>query len=639
MNRRSAREIDPCPWGRGQGEAPTTFVSYSRRQLYFAESIALHLQKQGINVWFDLQQLQAGTVWSDGLKIGVRKAARLILIVSKAALESPYTREEWTEVVKRGDPVVLVLYEPVDLPQELQGLPTYDFRSGFNRNLRGLVVFLKGDAEPRYDSVPATNRFGLSARLPGAIWFTLSAQFGCLTACILSLLVAIILRPAKEAISLPYFWYMATFSLVVGVRYAVPLLRHTLEYRKVKRGALINLLLLIPAFFVIGLMGHVPLISDTLSDIKGASLFYLSIIVGIALLTLFVYLYMFRSSGSLLRWMRPEEELQKLRRRAHQRLVPKATFDVTAGAGREGKPVAYAIHADGADGPFERHVESIFRKEGHRRTSAGEDPQHHVAILSNRSSEAWARALAQAHAGMLVFVVASTIEFSESLIEIGRYQWVDARDTDRREIAALARSLGDSDAWKREAALETTPAMIDRWKVPTAITVLKRVLEWFGIYLLVFSLTDLIGAAMESFDLIPENLKSDGGDAERSAWLALIGATCFWLASRGLVYRKVPGPLLYGLLVGMIAVVSLNGRVIMQGLKDIWWLPGALLLLVVLNSWLGAWAWLPAFGKPHRDEVGIKQSIDRVFRRRRIALVAALIFTIVGMVVVKLFRQ
>jgi hypothetical protein len=607
MNRRSARKIDPCPGDGGQGEAPTTFVSYSRRQLYYAESIALHLQKHGINVWFDLQQLQAGTVWSDGLKSGVRQAAQLILIVSKAALESPYTREEWTEVVKRGDPVVLVIYEPVDLPHELQGLPTYDFRSGFNRNLRDLVAFLKGDAEPRHDRVPAANRFGLSTRLPGTIWLTLAVQFGCLIACILSLLVAVILRPVKETISHPYFWYVATFSLVVGAWYAVPFLRHALEYRKVKRGALFNLLLLIPASFAIGLIGDVPLISDSLSDIKGASLFYLSILVGIALLTLFVYLYIFRRSGVLLRWMRPEEGLQKLRRRAHQPLAPKATFDVTAGAARAGKAVAYAIHADGADGPFERYVEGIFRKEGHRRASEGEDPQNHVAILSNRSSEAWARALARAHAGKLVFVVASTIEFTESLTEIGRYQWVDARDMDRREIAALARSLGDSDAWKREAALETTPAMIDRWKVPTEITVLKRVLEWFGIYVLVFSLTDLIGAAMESLDLIPENLKSDGGNVESSAWLVLIGATCFWLASRGLVY--------------------------------IWWLPGALLLLVVLNSWFGAWAWLPAFGKPHRDEVGIKQSIDRAFRRRRRALVAASVFMIVGMVVVTIIRH
>ena len=65
----------------------TTFISYSRRQLYFAESLALHLylQKEGINVWFDLQQLQAGTVWSESLKKGVGEASLLVLVVSQAS--------------------------------------------------------------------------------------------------------------------------------------------------------------------------------------------------------------------------------------------------------------------------------------------------------------------------------------------------------------------------------------------------------------------------------------------------------------------------------------------------------------------------------------------------------------------------
>ncbi len=36
---------------------PVTFISYSRRQLYFAESLSLHLQKENHNIWFDLQQL------------------------------------------------------------------------------------------------------------------------------------------------------------------------------------------------------------------------------------------------------------------------------------------------------------------------------------------------------------------------------------------------------------------------------------------------------------------------------------------------------------------------------------------------------------------------------------------------------
>ena len=148
--------------------------------------------------------------------------------------------------------------------------------------------------------------------------------------------------------------------------------------------------------------------------------------------------------------MRPEDGLQKLRRRVHRPLATKAAFDANAGVDGPYKPVAYAIHADDADGPFERFVEGILREEGHRRTPEGEEPQHHVANLSNRSSAAWVLALANAHAGKLVF-----------------------------------------------------------------------------------SLSGLIGAAMESLGCIPKELQSEGGDPVRSAWLVLAGATCFWLAGKG----------------------------------------------------------------------------------------------------------
>ncbi|MGK0343465.1 MAG: uncharacterized membrane protein (DUF441 family) [Candidatus Azotimanducaceae bacterium] len=620
MNSKTTQKIDSDPNVDGQTVAPITFVSYSRRQLYFAESIALHLQNQGINIWFDLQQLQAGTVWEAGLEGGVRHANRLVLIVSKAALDSSYTRNEWSEVVERGDPVVLVLFEPVDLPEELQGLPTYDFRNGFNRKLLELVAFLKDDAEPRYDSVSSPNRLGFSSRLPGAVWLTLTAQFGCLITCILGLLFAVSLNTLTEAVSNSLFWYLAAFSLAVGTRYAVPFLRHTLEYRKVKRGVLVNLLLLIPTFFIVGNIVDNNPISQ-------------SILGGAALLLLFVYFYLLRRSGGLLRWMRPEDGLQKLRRYVHQSLVPNTTLDVTAGVNMPVVSVTYLIHADDADQPFERFVENILLKVGHQRASAGEEPQHHIAILSNRSSTLWAQALANTHAGKLVFIVASTIEFSENLAEVGRYQWVDARDMNRLEVAALARSLGNEEAGTREAALETTPAMIDHWKVPTEITELKRVLEWLGILMLIFGLTDLIGATMTSLGIIPPDLQKEKVDSVRSAWLVIFGISCFWLASKGLVYRKVSGPMLYGLLCGIIVIVSLYGNMGMAFMKNIYWLPGSLLLVVVLNSWLGARAWLPAFSRQQHDEVGIKKSIERSFRKKRLMFVTVSVMIIVLYVV------
>jgi hypothetical protein len=93
-----------------ESKKPATFISYSRRQLYFAESLALHLQKENLNIWFDLQQLHAGTVWSDSLKDGISEAKTLVLIVSKASLASEYVEVEWKGVAAKGGQLVLVIF-------------------------------------------------------------------------------------------------------------------------------------------------------------------------------------------------------------------------------------------------------------------------------------------------------------------------------------------------------------------------------------------------------------------------------------------------------------------------------------------------------------------------------------------------
>lgn len=620
---------------------PVTFISYSRRQLYFAESLALHLQKEGINVWFDLQQLQAGTVWSEGLKEGVSEAGLMVLVVSQASLESQYTQAEWKEFARKGNQLVLAICEPVVLPKELLKLPVYDFCRGFNSRLRHLAAFLKGTAEPRHDPVPSPNPFGISLKLPGAVWLVLTAHFASFIACMLGLLVAIALRPLDQVICHPFFWCWVAFSMVVGSLYAVPYLRHTLEYKKVKRGVWINLFLLIPAVFAVGQIGDVAFINDVPSEITGASHAYRSILGGAVILTLFVYIYLVRRAAGLLRWMQPEETLQNLRRRVHQPLVAKATFDVNAAEMREVKAVKYAIHADRADEPIVRWIEGIFKKAGHTRVASDGSPQHHIAILSNRSSEVWVQQTTKGYGGKLVFVVVSTIEFKENLAKTGDYQWVDARDGDKRDIIGLARSLGDAEAWKREVALEATPAMIDRWKVPNGIAMLKSIMGLFGIYLLVFSLTDLPGFIME----LPNPFgQSEGGlIAWKPIIFLMVGAACLWISGRALVYRRVVGWVLYGFLLSSAILVGILGTVVRlradddvgvanavqqvtPSLRQLWWFEPAILLSfilpVVLYCFLNSHFWLPASAKVNSDEVGIKASINRKFKIQNMLIVS-----------------
>jgi len=611
-----------------------TFLSYSRRQLYFAESLALHLQNEGLDVWFDLQELQAGTVWQDGLDQGVGDAGQMVLVVSKESLESPYTQDEWKGFAAKGNLLVLAMLEPVELPDELLGLPTYDFRGAFGPKLRDLAGFLNGEAEPRHDRVPAANFLGLPGKLPGGLWVTLSGLYGIVIACALAISLELIFGSGESRALLDKagsILVLLGVSFVIASWYAKPLLYRKLEYKKLKRGVLIAILLLVPGFFIAA--NFVEGVNDA-----GRVSWSLIAVVSVLLWPLFVYLFVLRRSAGLLRWMQPDEALQSMRRRVHLPLVKTASASLDAAVQPGNGVLTYAIHADPADTPLLRYVERTFKKEGHRRVAETASPKHHIAILSNRSSQAWVQNVTQAHAGNLVFIVASTIEFKESLTETGRYQWVDARNGQRQDIVSLARSLADAKGHKREAALEATPAMIDTWKVPDGITLLKRVLEAFAIFLLVFGLTDAIGFVMKllGFPGVGD------GNTQKSLVLVLLSAGYLWLASRALVYRKVAAPIFYGVLGGTFALV-----VWLQfwptdkqwQAEDptfwttYWYVAPTIILVLAIYSALTSYFWLPASTRVHADEVGIKISIDRAFQRRNLKIVLAWVVAIVGTVV------
>jgi TIR domain len=70
------------------------FVSYSRRDFYFAEQLAVALRRRELAAWFDVHELAAGTDWSAGIDRAIVECDALVLVATRASLESPYVRRE-----------------------------------------------------------------------------------------------------------------------------------------------------------------------------------------------------------------------------------------------------------------------------------------------------------------------------------------------------------------------------------------------------------------------------------------------------------------------------------------------------------------------------------------------------------------
>lgn len=125
------------------------FLSYSRQQYHFAESLALTLQNKGVALWFDVQQLEPGSDWKADIEDGLTRSDTVLLLASKAALASPYVEREWRHALERRKVVIVGVIESVRIPPDLRAMPILDLRGDFARATDQLVAQLRQPTPPR----------------------------------------------------------------------------------------------------------------------------------------------------------------------------------------------------------------------------------------------------------------------------------------------------------------------------------------------------------------------------------------------------------------------------------------------------------------------------------------------------------
>jgi hypothetical protein len=164
---------------------PLYFFSYSRQELYFAEAAVLALQQAGLNIWFDLQQLEPGCNWSEEIQRGLQDCAGVILLASHASLNSPWVALEWEHALEKGKPIYVLLFEavkfdaipaseatnnqpiPLDRLRE-QAAAILDVRRHFHKNMVRLASVVK-NAGTDHDPIPLPNRWRIPTVMPYAV--------------------------------------------------------------------------------------------------------------------------------------------------------------------------------------------------------------------------------------------------------------------------------------------------------------------------------------------------------------------------------------------------------------------------------------------------------------------------------------
>jgi hypothetical protein len=139
------------------------FISYSKKDIVYAEKLINALRREGFNPWLDMQSLQAGTYWPDRLHAAIKGCDAYILIMSRNAKKSQWVPEELVVAKSKGKPIFPLRLDGTELFLGIQTVQAEDVRDGalppeaFYQRL-AKVTTRRRKASQKVDSVHLTDK-------------------------------------------------------------------------------------------------------------------------------------------------------------------------------------------------------------------------------------------------------------------------------------------------------------------------------------------------------------------------------------------------------------------------------------------------------------------------------------------------
>lgn len=103
------------------------FISYSRSDMEFVQHLAMGLSRAGLDVWWDLSDIQGSDVWEKKIEEGLKTSQYFIVVMTPAALESRWVRREYLSADVKGLTIIPLRLKPSDeLPLALRDIQPVD---------------------------------------------------------------------------------------------------------------------------------------------------------------------------------------------------------------------------------------------------------------------------------------------------------------------------------------------------------------------------------------------------------------------------------------------------------------------------------------------------------------------------------
>ena len=115
------------------------FISYARGDTDFAQLAHHKLAADGVRVWADQHNLQAGDNWKYEIDKGIDDCTAVIVVLSAQSCASAYVTYEWASAMGKRKPIIPVLISDCEVHPKLADIHHLDFRVGSDRPWARLV--------------------------------------------------------------------------------------------------------------------------------------------------------------------------------------------------------------------------------------------------------------------------------------------------------------------------------------------------------------------------------------------------------------------------------------------------------------------------------------------------------------------
>lgn len=356
------------------------FISYSRREVGFVDKLVDHLEEESFNVWLDYRSLVPGKPWEEQINQGIKHSDIILLVVSKASIASDNVEFEWRQVLKEEKKrIILLVFEAVDLPPELEKYEWVDFRGNYKQALEELDRQLKMPEQEQHSAPEA------GFKIPAIVWL----------AFFLSLIVSIISIGAVWTMFIPFFL----------IRLPLGILKRTFNYMLVQA----SLFMLPFALYLTVSFSTDPDVIDVVDFLTYASIPF---VIGL--------IFILRSEG-MQRWGKPEAVAPPS---ANNKKTTYPDF----------KPASFFIDHAPQDRKIAEHTRKVFKEKGHIETTDPASADAVITLVSRFKGDSVVDSQKQV---VYPVIIQSNDRISKQL---SRVQWLDLR-TGVRNLDVVARLL------------------------------------------------------------------------------------------------------------------------------------------------------------------------------------------------------